>query len=103
MTSEYHADWCPPTDADWRRLRTLLRDVGTYLERDAAMFAEAEQDLQAIGGGGWTIRISSYPKRARQAHQLATWVADKLGALSGGYQRKVPLDERGMFPDRWLP
>ena len=40
------ADWRPPTDQDWRRLRTLLRDVGTYLALDADRWAPAEQDLR---------------------------------------------------------
>jgi hypothetical protein len=103
MTSEYRADWRPPTDADWRRLRTLLRDVRTYLERDAAMFAQAEQDQHVIGGEDSAGRIRGYRDRARRACELATRVADELGALSGSGQRKVPLDERGMFTGQWLP
>jgi hypothetical protein len=101
MTSQYRADWRPPTDADWCRLGTLLDDVRTYLERDAAVFAPAGQDQHAIGGEGWAGRIHSYQDRARQARQLAIWVADELGALSDSYQRNVPLDERGMSPGQW--
>jgi hypothetical protein len=73
------------------------------VERDVALFEQAEHDLHAIGGDGWAGRIRSYQKRARQARELAFWVADERGARSANDQRRVPLDERGTFPGRWLP
>jgi hypothetical protein len=79
------ADWRPPTDADWTRLRTLLRDVMIHLRTDAERFEQAEQDLRAIGGDKWSIGIGRYPERAERCRELATCVA-------------VPLDDRGMFP-----
>jgi hypothetical protein len=57
-------DWRPPTDADWRRLRTLLRDVLVHLEGDADMFDKAEQDLRAIGADKWAVGSGRYPERA---------------------------------------
>jgi hypothetical protein len=50
MASSSCGDWQPPTEADWRRLRTLLRDVMIDLEGDAEQLEQAEQDLRAIGG-----------------------------------------------------
>jgi hypothetical protein len=35
MANANRGDWRPPTDADWRRLRTLLREVRIHLELDA--------------------------------------------------------------------
>ena len=46
-------DWRPPTDTDWRRLRTLLRDVMIHLRTDAEMFNQAEKDLRTVGGAMW--------------------------------------------------
>ena len=40
-------DWRPPTETDWRRLRTLLRDV--HLQHDAEHWEQAEKDMGAIG------------------------------------------------------
>jgi hypothetical protein len=96
-------DWRPPTDIDWRRLRTLLRDVMGHLRTDAEMFEEAEQDLRAIGGESWAIGISRYPGRAERCRELASWVEDEYRALEGGHQRKVSLDDRGMFPGTMAP
>jgi hypothetical protein len=92
-------DWRPPTDADWRRLRTLLRDVMNHLRTDAEMFDQAEKDLRDVGGAMWPIGIGRYPDRAARSRELADLVDDELGALEGGHQRKVPLDDRGMFPE----
>lgn len=89
------ADWRPPTNADWTRLRTLLRELRIHLEHNAEMFEEAEKDLRAIGGDSWSIGIGRYPERAARCRELATWVEDEYGALSGGHQRKVELDDRG--------
>ncbi len=50
MTNSSRAGWRPPTDADWGRLRTLLRDVMIHLQGDAEQLEQAEQDLRAIGG-----------------------------------------------------
>jgi hypothetical protein len=36
--------------------------------------------------------------RAARARELATWLEDEYHALSGGHQRKLELDNRGMFP-----
>jgi hypothetical protein len=74
-------DWRPPTDADWRRLRTLLRDVMVHLEGDADMFDQAEQDLRAIGGDKWAIGLGRYPDRAEMCRVLASWVEDECRAL----------------------
>lgn len=38
------------------------------------------------------------PERAVRLCELAAWVDDELGALEGGHTRRVPLDDRGMFP-----
>jgi hypothetical protein len=88
----------PQTRADWRRLRTLLRDVRIYLEMNAEDWQQAEKDVRTIGGENWSIGIGRYPDRAARSRELAAWVDDELGALEGGHTRGVPLDERGMFP-----
>jgi hypothetical protein len=91
--------WRPPTDADWTRLRTLLRDITIHLEGDAELLEQAELDLRAIGGAARSsIAIGRYADRAEMCRVLASWVADELGALEGGHQRQVELDDRGMFP-----
>ncbi len=41
MTSLSRGDWRPPTDADWHRLRTLLRDVILHLKGDAEQLEQA--------------------------------------------------------------
>lgn len=96
-------DWRPPTDEDWRRLRTLLRDVRIQLELNAEAFDQAEQDLRAIGGAQWSIRIGRhYPERAGRCRELATWVEDEYRALEG-HERRITLDDRGMFPGTLAP
>jgi hypothetical protein len=100
---ETRADWRPPTDQDWRRLRTLLRDVMIHLRTDAEMFEDAEKNLRTIGGESWSIGIGRYPDRAERCRELATWVEDEFQALEGGHQRNVPLDDRGMFPGTLAP
>jgi hypothetical protein len=75
-----------------------------HLRTDAEMFEKAEKDLRTIGGESWWIGISRYPDRARRCKELAEWVEDELRALDeGGHQRKVPLDDRGMFPGTMAP
>ena len=96
-------DWRPPTDTDWRRLRTLLRDVMLHLQHDAEHWEQAEKDVRAIGGEGWSIGIGRYTERAARPRELATWVEDEYRALEGGHQRTVPLDDRGMFPGTLAP
>ncbi len=96
-------DWRPPTDADWRRLRTLLRDVMIHLQGDAEQLEQAEQDLRAIGGDKWSIGIGRYPDRAEMCRVLASWVEDEYRALEGGHERQVALDDRGMFPGTLAP
>jgi len=96
-------DWRPPTDTDWRRLRTLLRDVMLHLQGDAEQLEQAEEDLRAIGGDKLTIGIGRYPERAEMCRVLAGWVEDEYRALEGGYERQVPLDDRGMFPGTLAP
>lgn len=97
------ADWRPPTDQDWRRLRTLLRDVMVHLQLDAEDWEQAEKDVRAIGGANSSIGIGRYADRAARSRELATWVEDEFRALQGGHQRKVPLDDRGMFPGTLVP
>jgi hypothetical protein len=63
-TSSSRGDWRPPTDADWRRLRTLLRDVMLHLPGDAELLEHVEQDLHAIGGDQWSIGIGPRWDRA---------------------------------------
>ena len=41
--------------------------------------------------------------RAARARELATWLEDEYHALRGGHQRKVELDNRGMFPGTLAP
>src|SRR5438445_296684 len=96
-------DWRPPEAADWERLRTLLRDVMVHLQHDAEHWEQAEKDMRAIGGESWSIGIGRYADRATRSHQLAAWVEDEYRALEGGHQRKVPLDDRGMFPGTMAP
>ena len=101
--AQTRADWRPPTDQDWRRLRTLLRDLQIFLEMNAEDWEQTEKDVRAIGGENWSIGIGRYPQRAARSRELATWVEDEYRALSGGHQRKVPLDERGMFLGTSVP
>ena len=97
-------DWRPPADADWQRLRTLLHDVQIHLEGDAELLDQAEQDLRAIGAAARSsIAIGRYADRAEMCRVLASWVADELGALEGGHQRQIELDDRGMFPGTLAP
>ena len=96
-------DWRPPTDDDWRRLRTLLRDVRIHLEGDAERLEQAEQDLRAVGGESWGIGIGRYADRAELCRILASWVDDEYRALEGGHKRQVELDDRGMFPGTLAP
>jgi hypothetical protein len=102
-TSVSRGDWRPPTSADWTRLRTLLREVRIYLEPNADKWEDAEKDMLAIGGEMWAIGIGRYRDRAALARELATWLEDEYHALSGGHQRKVELDDRGMFPGTLAP
>jgi hypothetical protein len=98
-------DWRPPTEQDWTRLRTLLRDVIVHLEGDADLLDQAEQDLRRLGGEAWSISIGRYPDRAELCRVLAGWVEDEYRALheGGSYQRQVDLDDRGMFPGTLAP
>ena len=98
-----HADWRPPTDQDWQRLRTLLRDVRIYLEMNAENWEQTEKDVRTICGESWSIGIGRYPQHAARSRELATWVEDEFRALEGGHQRKVQLDDRGMFPGTLAP
>ena len=100
MADASRGDWRPPADTDWRRLRTLLRDVMIHLQGDAEQFEQAEQDLRTIDGDQWSIGIGRYADRAEMCRVLAGWVEDEYRALEGGgsYQRQVELDDRGMFP-----
>src|SRR5205809_621643 len=82
-------DWRPPTDNDWRRLRTLLRDVLVHLEGDADLFDTAEQDLRTVGGDTWSIGIERYPDRAEMCRVLASWVEDEYRAARG-WQLSAP-------------
>ncbi len=104
MTNPSRGDWRPPTDAGWRRLRTLLRDVLVHLEGDADLFDKAEQDLRTVGGDKWSIGIGRAPDGAEMCGVLAIWVEDYRALLEGGgYQRQVELDNRGMFPGTLAP
>ena len=105
MAEQTRADWRPPTDADWRRLRTLLRDVMIHLQGDADLFDKAEQDLRAIGGDTWSIGIGRYSDRAEMCRVLASWVEDEYRALQegGSYQRQVDLHNHGTFPGTLAP
>jgi hypothetical protein len=99
MASTIRADWRPPTGSDWRRLRTLLRDVRIHLEGDADMLERAGQHLRTIGGDQWAIGL--YADRAELSRVLASWVEDEFRALTegGSYHRQVELDDGGMFPN----
>ena len=103
MAERTRADWRPPRDEDWRRLRTLLREVMLHLQHDAEHWEQAEKDVHAIGGESWSIGIGRYTERAARSRELATWVEDEYRALEGSHQRKVPLDDRGMFPGTVAP
>jgi hypothetical protein len=41
--------------------------------------------------------------RAARARELATWLEGEYHALSGGHQRKVDVDNRGMTPGTLAP
>src|SRR5438045_4187825 len=103
--TEHRADWQPPTDQDWRRLRTLLRDLMIHLQNDAEAWDQADKDARAIGGEYWSIGGIGrrYADRAARARELAAWVEDEYRALEGGHKRQVPLDRRGMFPGTQAP
>ncbi len=103
-TTEHRADWHPPTDQDWRRLRALLRDLMMHLQHDAEDWEQAERDLRALGGEARSsIDLGRYPARAERCRELATWVEDEYRALEGRHKRQVPLDRRGMFPATQAP
>jgi hypothetical protein len=103
MAELTRADWRPPTDQDWRRLRTLLRDVRIFLEMNAEDWEQAEQDVRTIGGESWSIGIGRYPDRAARPRELATWVEEDVRALRGGHQRPMPIDDCAMLPGRSVP
>ncbi len=71
-----------------------------YLQHDAEHWEDAEKVVRAMGGDRWSIGLGRWPDRAARSRELATWVEDEYRALEGGYRRKVPLDDRGMFPSR---
>jgi hypothetical protein len=103
MTTEHRDDWRPPTDRDWQRLMDLLDRVATRLRRNAEAFDQVERDLREIGGLAWSIGVGRYVDRAARTRALADQVEDELGALRGGQQRKIPLDDCGMFPGALMP
>ena len=76
-----------------------------HLRTDAEMFDQAEKDLRTVGGAMWPAGIGRYPERAERCRELATWVEDEYRALEGGHghQRKVPLDDRGVFTGTMAP
>jgi hypothetical protein len=74
-----------------------------HLRTDAETFEQAEKDLRVIGGENWSIGIGRYTERAERCRELATWIEDESRALEGGHTRKVPLDDRGMFPGTSVP
>ena len=98
-------DWRPPSNADWTRLRTLLRDIRIHLEGDAEQLELAVDDLLAVNPEKWSIAFGRYADRAEMCRVLASWVDDEFRALSegGSYQRQVELDDRGMFPGTLAP
>ena len=49
------------------------------------------------------LELESPLGRAARARELATWLEDEYHALRGGHQRKVELDNRGMFPGTLAP
>lgn len=59
--------------------------------------------MRAIGGESWAVGINRYVDRAARDRELAAWLDDEYRALSGDRQRKVPLDDRGMFPGTLEP
>jgi hypothetical protein len=92
-------DWRPPQDEDWQRLTDLLNRVVIRLRMNGTAFDQVERDMREIGGLAWSIGVGRYVDRAARNRALADQVDDELGALRGdGYQRKIPLDEHGMFP-----
>ena len=103
MAEQTRADWRPPTDTDWRRLRTLLRDVMIHLQLEAENWEQAAEDVRAASGESWSIGSGRYADRVEKARTLARLVEDEYRALEGGHERKVPLDDRGMFPDTLAP
>ena len=78
-----------------QRLDGCLRMNGTA-------FDQVERDMREIGGLAWSIGVGRYVDRAVHNRAIADQVEDELGALRGGeaYQRKIPLDERGGFPEQ---
>jgi hypothetical protein len=95
-TTQLH-DWRPPQDEDWRRLQALLRGAMIRCRLLADAWDDAQRDLRAIVGDNSSIRLGRYAARAHVERQLADLLEDELRVLEGG-QRKIALDDRGMFP-----
>jgi hypothetical protein len=104
-------DWRPPTDSDWLRLTSLLDTVAIRLRMDADAFEQARMEITtaSLRPIGAVLRSHSgapisggekwYQERALRDRELADQVEDELGALrwGGDHQRKLPLDDHGMF------
>ena len=92
------ADWRPPTDQDWRQLRTLLSDLIGHLERDAGYWDQLAQDTRATGGDP-----GRYADCAIRDRELAMWVEEEYRALGGEDRCGIELNERGVFPGTSVP
>jgi hypothetical protein len=111
MTTERY-DWRPPTERDWDRLKLLLDRLAIRLRMDADAFEQAQMEittaslrpiatvLRSHSGAPMSGREKWYQERALRDRELADQVEDELGALrwGGDHQRKLPLDDHGMFP-----
>jgi hypothetical protein len=80
--------------ADWRRPRTLLRDLLIHLRTDAELFEQAEQDVRAIGGEHWMIGLGRYPARAERRRPCRR-------ALVAGGARATYARGQGIRSDSW--
>jgi hypothetical protein len=87
-------------DEDWQRLRDVLNRTVIRLRMEAEDWEQAERDMSAIGGEKWSIGLGRYRERATRDRELAAMLEDELGALEGGHQRQVELDDRGYVS--WL-
>jgi hypothetical protein len=96
-TTQFH-DWRPPQDEDWRRLRALLRVAMIRCRLLADAWDDAQRDVRATVGESSFIGLGRYAARAHMERELADMLEDELRALEGGHQRKIALDDRGMFP-----
>jgi hypothetical protein len=91
-------DWHSPTPQDWERLTDLLERAVIHLRLDAEQLETAEKRLLDLEGAEYPLGLDNHTPLVAADRSLTDQVEDERGAISGGRQRKVPLDEYGQFP-----